>query len=379
VADLNELKSIIESQGKTWQDAHQTNDRRLAAVESTIDDLAKRAGRLGIARGATPDTEQLSAALKSFAVRGSDVELKAMSIAIGSDPGGGYLVVPQLDSAVRLIRDRVSPLSALCRTVTLDTGNELILPFSRTVLAGLWVAENQNRQLLDDPEWGQHRVPLRECYVAPSVGQLVLDQSGFPIDALILDMVGHGLATTEAVAIHTGDGVGRPRGFLSYETAATADATRALGTIQHIPTGKSADFADTAPSDVLATTVGALSPQYRANARWLMNRTVAARLMTLKDGTGAHLWQRGLALGQPDALMGFPIVIDDQMPDAAADSLSIAFGDFEQAYCIVRSPGVRLLRDPYTERGSVIFYSYVRIGGALVDDRAVKLIRFATT
>jgi HK97 family phage major capsid protein len=376
MADMTEVMNLIQNQDQAWKSFHENTDRRIGAIESTIDDLSKKAGRPGVARGAAPDTERLSAAIRAFATKGDDRELKGMTTT--SDPSGGYLVVPEWDRAVRLIRDRVSPLSSLCREVVLTEGTEFKLPYTRSVLTGTWVSETDSRGVTADPEFGEHSIPLREVYVSPQISQMLLDQAHYPIDSVLTDLIAHGLAVTEATALHVGNGVGQPRGVLTYATAATADATRALGTVEHVATGVSGAFAAVNPVDVLMQTLGRLAPQYRQRAVWVMPRTVAATLQTFKDGAGGFLWQRGLALGQPDSLLGFPVAIDDSMPDASANSLSIMFGDLQAAYCIVRTPGLRLLRDPYTVKGSVAFYAFSRIGGAVIDDRAIKFVKFGT-
>lgn len=395
MADLFEIKQLVESQGdawKAWRAKHDgqineladewaafktRSDARVGAIENALDELARKSARPGAPAGTwgrEADTKAFGEALRAFARTGEDRELKAL--ASNADPAGGYLMIPQMDSAVRLIRDRVSPMSALCREVVLTNAAEFKLPFTRSVLSGTWVGELDSRAVTADPEFGMHSIALHETYVCPSVSQLLIDTAGYPLDSVLTDMIGHGLAVTEATALHTGNGVGKPRGILAYPTAATGDASRTVGTIEHIASGKAGAWADTSPLDVLMTTVGKLAPQYRANAAWVMNRATAASLMTFK-GDDSYLWQPGLAAGQPDSLLGYRVVIDDAMPDIAADSLSIAFGDLQAAYCIVRGGGLRLLRDPYSTKGQVAFYAFTRIGGAVVDDRAVKLIKFA--
>lgn len=356
-------------------------DADLNSMGRDLADLQLKGGRpnLGGGRSDPGDTKRLRDALTQFARTGDQQEIKAL--ATNDDPGGGYMMVPEWDQSVRLIRDRVSPMSALCREVTLRQGAELLLPFSRSVLTGTWVAESSARSETTAPDFGMHRIPLRENYVCPAVSQLLLDTAGYDVAQVLLDQIGHGLASTEATSLHSGDGVARPMGLLSYTTSSSSDASRTLGQIQYTPTGASGAWAAAGAADCLITALGELAPQYQnGDTRWLMNQATAASLRNLKTASGDYmLWQPGLQPGQPASLLGIPIVIDNAMPAISAGSYSIAVGDLKQAFCVVRGGGLRLIRDNLTSKGSVLFYAFSRIGGGLIDDRAVKLIKFAAS
>jgi len=379
MATLDDVRTLIEQQGTQFTDFQTRIDRDLDSLGKDLAQLQLAAGRpdqserLGRSLGVT---RALTDALRKAAL-GDDREIKAMTV--GSDPEGGFLVIPAMDNVVRQIRDVVSPLSSLVRTVTLDSGGEFLAPYFRGTLDSGWTGENDTRSETNTVAAGEHRITLHEVYANPKVSQKLLDVANYDIGQLLLDQIAHGLASAEATAFHSGDGVARPYGFASVTTSSSDDASRTWGQVQHIPTTKSGAFASVAPTDALMDTVAALAPQYRPNAKWVMSRTTANAVRKLKDSTGVSLWTPLLMGAQSLELLGFPVVVSDNVPAIAASSLSIWFGDWQQAYTAIRQPGIKLLRDPYTTKGQVFFYAYQRVGGGLVDTNALKCIKFATS
>lgn len=372
MADLVELKNAIDHSNAAIEAWKTRESARISEIE-------KRLNRPGAGFGGSGDDgdlRKLHDAVRA-AFRGSDAEIKAMSTDV--DPAGGYLVTPMLDRQVRLIRDNVSPLSSLAREIVLADGNAAELPRSLGTLPTGWVSELGSRPETATLDVAIDRIELAEVYCMPSVTARLLDDSSYDVGAILVDQIGHGLAMAEAAALHVGNGIGRPRGFATYTTAATDDATRAWGTIQHVNTGASGAFAASNPADVLFDLVAALAPQYRADARWLMSRGTHNAIRKLKSGTASeYLLRPGLAEGEPDRLLGFPVVLSEDCPAIGANALAIWFGDWRQAYTIVRRPGLNLLRDPFSNKGKVLFYCYQRVGGAVVDFRALKAVRFGT-
>ncbi len=376
MTDVSEILRLVKAQDQVLDKF----DGRIKELQDEGMDLAKKITRAqfsgGNGQGAVGYTPELGAALRK-ALLGNDVELKGMSA--GTDSEGGYLVVPQMDEAIRMIREQVSPVSMLAREIVLDQAGEILMPASRGTLATAWVSENASRPETDSLPFVLNRIELHEHYACPSVSQKLLDTAHYDIGALLVEQIAHGLGVSEATAIHTGDGAGKPRGFATYTTSSSGDSTRTWGDVQYIASGAAGAFATSAPADCLIETVGALQAQYRSNAAWLMNRSTAAALYKLKDSTGRPLVVESLQIGQPAALLGYPIVVDDSLPDIAANSLSIWFGDWREAYAIARQPGVKLLRDPYSTKGQVAFYAYSRVGGAMVNSEAVKTVKFAAS
>ena len=219
---------------------------------------------------------------------------------------------------------------------------------------------------------------MGELYANPQVTQQSLDDLFFNVEAELSEQLVEEFAVKEGGAFVSGDGTNKPKGFLAYTTAATADSSRAFGTIEHIATGVSGDFAASNKADVLYTTVQALKAGYRAGSSWVMGKALMFEIMRLKDTTGQYLWQpriseNGLGL----TLVGFPVVEAEDMPVKAANSLSIAFGNFRRGYLIVDRVGMRMLRDPYSNKPYVGFYTTKRVGGAVINSEAIKLVKFS--
>lgn len=192
-------------------------------------------------------------------------------------------------------------------------------------------------------------------------------------------MLAEEFAVAEGAAFISGNGTNKPKGFLAYTTAATADSSRAFGTLEHIATGVSADFAASNKADVLYQVQAALRQGYRANAVWMMGKAMMFELMRIKDTTGQYLWQPSLQAGVPVNLLGTAVYEAEDMPVKAANSLSIAYGDFNRGYTIVDRVGTRMLRDPYTNKPYVGFYTTKRVGGGVINSEAIKLIKFSAS
>jgi HK97 family phage major capsid protein len=191
-------------------------------------------------------------------------------------------------------------------------------------------------------------------------------------------------AYQEGVAFISGTGLKKPTGILS-QTIAADSANIAYGSVGYYATGTSGAFTTTSTSpitqgaDCLHNVVYGLKPGYRANGQWLANRRTMAVVRQLKDGYANYLWQPGAVAGQPSTLMGYDVVDMEDMPDIAANSYSLAFGDWRRAYTIVDRIGTRVLRDPYTNKPNVLFYTTKRVGGAVTMHEAYKLLKFAAS
>ena len=188
--------------------------------------------------------------------------------------------------------------------------------------------------------------------------------------------IGREFARAEGIAFVTGDGVNKPRGFLTAANSAADDNARPFGTLQFVTSGAAAAFAATNPQDRLIDLVHSLAAPYRQGAKWVMNSATLARVRKMKDLDGGFIWQPALAADQPATLLGYPVIEVAAMPDVAADSLSIAFGNFQAGYIIAQRRDTVVLRDPFTNKPFVNFYATKRVGGTVVDSRAIKLMRF---
>ncbi len=296
-------------------------------------------------------------------------EFKALSV--GSDPDGGYTVTPDMSGQIVTQVYETSPMRAYA-SVQVIGSDALEGMYDLGEAAASWVGETAARTDTDTPELGAWRIPAHELHAFPKATQKLLDDSEINIEAWLAAKVADKFGRAEATAFCTGTGVSQPRGFLTY-----ASGTTLPGTMERIITGANGAFA-AAPDggDALINALYSLKAQYRANATWFMNRATAKLTRKIKDSDGAYLWSPGIAAGQPATLLGYPMASFEDMADPATDSLSIAVGDMRATYQIVDRIGIRTLRDPYSAKPYVGFYSTKRVGGDVVNFESMKLIEF---
>jgi HK97 family phage major capsid protein len=313
--------------------------------------------------------------LRNYLRKGADGlsadERKALSV--GGDPSGGYVVNPDMSGQIVRKVDETSPMRAYASIQVIGT-DALEGLFDLERAGAVWVGETQARNQTSTPNLGKWRIPTHELSAMPSATQKILDDAAINLESWLADKVALEFSLSENNAFVVGNGVEKPRGFLTYDHGTTIP-----GQIERFPTTADAAFAAVPNGgDVLIDALYGLKAPYMANATWFMNRTVAAAVRKLKDTDGAYLWQPGIAASQPATILGRPLAIFDDMPNIASGSLSIAVGDMRAAYQIVDRMGIRTLRDPYTAKPFVLFYTTKRVGGDVVNFEAIKLIRFAS-
>lgn len=406
-----EVKTIVEAIQKGLDDFKKINDERLAKLEkgaATGDFEAKLAavqkdlasaldlkkdlerieaksnlqGLMGGGAEFDPDKKAYKTAFfDRFARKGEDsAELKALqqkAWSIGTPADGGYAVPEEIDRTIeKLIRD-LSPVRSVADVKTVGTSDYKKLVNVNGIASG-WVGETAARPATNTSPLAEVVPPMGELYANPQVTQQALDDMFFDVEGELQSQLVEEFAVAEGTAFVSGNGTNKPKGFLAYTTAATADSARAFGTLEHIATGVAGDFAAANKGDVLYSTVAALKAGYRPGSVWMMNKAVLFELMRLKDTTGQYLWQPRItdnSLGIN--LIGFGVVEAEDMPVKAASSLSIAFGNFKRGYLIVDRVGMRMLRDPYTNKPYVGFYTTKRVGGGVLNSEAIKLVKFA--
>jgi HK97 family phage major capsid protein len=247
-------------------------------------------------------------------------------------------------------------------------------------IASGWVGEAAARPATNTSQLAEVAPPMGEIYANPQVTQQSLDDMFFDVEGELMAQLTEEFAVAEGAAFVSGNGTNKPKGFLDYATAATADGARAFGTLQHIATGVSADFAATNKADKLFELVGALKKGYRQGALWMMNKGTMFEILRFKDVDGQYLWQPSIQdSGLAIRLLGFAVEEAEDMPVKAANSLSVAFGNFRRGYTIVDRVGMRMLRDPYSNKPYVGFYTTKRVGGAVVNSEAIKVLKFSAT
>jgi HK97 family phage major capsid protein len=244
-------------------------------------------------------------------------------------------------------------------------------------LCGGAEAETAARPQTNTPQLSELTFPTMELYAMPAATQALLDDAAVDIEAWIAAEVDIAFAEQEGTAFVSGDGVNKPKGFLSYTTV--ANGSWSWGNIGYVASGAAGNFANAGPMDVLLDTVYALKAGHRQNGTFLMNRKTQANLRRFKDVNGNYLWQPPSAAGQPASLMGFSVTEAEDMPDVAANSFAIAFGDFRAGYLVVDRTGIRILRDPYSAKPYVLFYTTKRVGGGVQNFEAIKLVKFAAS
>lgn len=387
--DVDELLQAFEA-------FKETNDRRLAEIERrgsedavTADKLArieKRIDTLALKQARVPLGEmepRPAAALAhkqafdGYVRRGETANLTGLeqkALSVGSDPDGGYLVPKETEQAVNTALKTVSPIRSIAG-IRQVSGSVYKVPFATTGAATGWVGETAVRPQTNTPALAELSYPTMELYAMPAATQAVLDDSAVDIDAWLAEEVRVAFAQQEGSAFVTGDGVNKPKGFLTYPTV--ANAAWSWGNVGFVTSGAAGAFPAANPADKLIDLVYAVKGTYRANGSFVMNRSALSTVRKMKDADGSYIWQPSGDAAQPSRLLGYPVLEAEDMPNIAADSLAIAFGDFASGYLIVDRVGIRVLRDPYSSKPYVLFYTTKRVGGGIRDFDAIKLMKFA--
>lgn len=298
-----------------------------------------------------------------------DVDLKAMQV--GSDPDGGFLVTPRIGALITGVYFDTSPMRQIASVETIST-DSIEYPRDDDQAAGGWVGEIESRTETNTPTVGVQRIPVHELYAMPKASQKLLEDAAVDVEGWLARKVADIFARTEATAFCSGDGVKKPRGFLTYATGTYSAGT--VGLIEQVNSGNATDFT----FDSLINLMSALKEPYAPGAVWLMRRATTGLLMLKKDGNGQYLWQPNVQAGKPSVVLGHSVYQAADMPAVGAGNLAIAFGNFGLGYRIVDRLGISVLRDPYTAKPFVLFYTRKRVGGDVVNFEAIKLMKIST-
>jgi HK97 family phage major capsid protein len=358
-------------------EALEREDEDVAALREEVAALKARVETQAIVRPALSGAKSESSPfVERYLRKGLEagVELKAMSGA--SDAAGGYAVPEELDQQIDRILTAISPIRAVANVVKVGSAGYRKLVTTGGTPSG-WVAETAARPETGTADFQEIAPPFGELYANPAASQAMLDDAAFDVEAWLASEIATEFARAEGAAFVNGNGTDRPKGFLAAPNAATADGVRAFGTLQYLSTGVAGGFPASNPQDKLIDLVQALRSPYRQGAVFVMNSATASAIRKFKTADGAFLWQPGLVAGQPDTLLGYPVVEAEDMPDVAANALSIAFGNFRAGYLIAERAETQILRDPYTNKPFVHFYATKRVGGQVMNSEAIKLLMFA--
>jgi HK97 family phage major capsid protein len=349
------------------------------ALGAELGELRVKAARpaLGAATGSAR-THAVAAFVDGYLRKGLEAapEMKSFSIGVGGE--GGYAVPTEIDARIAATLKDASPIRAIATVVGVGSANYRKLVASGGFQSG-WVSDSAARPETTTPVLNEIAPPMGELYANPAASQAMLDDAAFDVETWLAEEIAREFAVAESTAFVTGTGTNQPKGFLTYTTAATADAARAFGTLQHLATGVAGGFAATNPENAIIDLVHALRPVYRQGAAFVMNSKTLSTIRKMKTADGEFLWRPGLEAGRPATLLGYPVVEAEAMPDIAAGSLSIAFGNFAAGYVIAERQATRILRDPFTKKPFVHFYATKRVGGAVANSEAIKLLKFAVS
>jgi len=357
-------------------------DAALDAQTRRLDELALKSARpqLGLETGRDrASAREHKTAFESYVRSGESAGLRALEVkamSVGTPADGGYLVPDEVEREIGKRLAAISPIRSIA-SVREISGNAYKKPFMTAGPATGWVAETASRPQTNSPTLDELSFPAAELYAMPAATGALLEDSAVNIDEWIASEVEQVFAVQEGAAFVNGDGSNKPKGFLQYDKV--AEGSWAWTKIGFVETGAAGAFPDEAPTDPLIDLVYALKVGYRQNASFVMNRKTQSAIRKLKDEDGHYLWQPPSQVGMRAGLLTFPVVEAEDMPDIATGSYSIAFGDFARGYLVVDRQGVRVLRDPYSAKPYVLFYTTKRVGGGVQDFDAIKLLKFSAT
>ena len=377
LSPVTEVKTAVAGFMNEFNGFQADIQQRLQKQEDKMTKMERKS--LGAARPAlavTADTDvphrkAFDAYLRSGdddGLRGLDLEGKAMNTAVAGD--GGYLVDPQTSERIQSVLASTASIRAIANVVQVEATSFDVL-IDHTDVGHGWATETGTVTETATPSIDRITIPLHELSALPKASQRLLDDSAFDIEAWLAGRIADKFARAEADAFINGDGTDKPVGFLTHSNVDNDVWT--WGNLGYVPTGVAGDFGG---PDPIVDLVYALGAQYRANASFVMNSRTAGTVRKLKDVDGRFLWSDGLAASEPARLMGYRVLIAEDMPDIASDAMAIAFGDFGAGYTVAERPDLRVLRDPFSAKPHVLFYATKRVGGDVSDFSAIKLLKF---
>ena len=395
--DRQDVVQVADELKNRFEEFKSANDKRLDAITHEKTALAGQVEKLNNqltelsnlksvleqeiaeikrpARGKSVDSEH-KAAFSNFIRKGIEqglTELQQKSMQVGVDADGGYAVPMELNTDIlSALRDEVV-MRQECTVMTVGTPDWKRLVNEGGIASG-WVGETDARPETGTPKLGVISPVWGEIYGNPHATQTMLDDALFNVESFIVNELSQEFAEKEEIAFTLGDGDKKPKGFLMYEFDTKSDKERDLRKLQNVVAGAS-DLA----SDNLVELIYSLRKPYRSGAKFMMNNQSLLAARKLKDAQGNYLWQPGLQVGQPSLLAGYAVAENEQMPDIGDESgkSPIAFGNFKRGFYIFDRIGIRMLRDPYSKKPFVGFYTTKRVGSMLNDSCAIKLLTFS--
>jgi HK97 family phage major capsid protein len=348
-------------------------------INKAVDELILKSRRPALSAEKVAEPSEHKRAFESYIRKGeahglSAIEAKAMSVSSGTD--GGYLVPSQTEAEIARLLSKASPIRSIA-DVRQSSVTLYKKPFATAGAATGWIGETAARPQTGSPVLAELQFPAMELYAMPAATQALLDDSIVNLDEWLAREVETVFAEQETDAFINGDGITRPKGFINYTKV--AQTSWSWGNTGYIPTGVAGGFAASNPTDKMVDLIYALKAGYRQNGTWVMSRNTQSQIRKFKDAQGNYLWQPAAVPNGNASLLSFPVVESEYMPDIATDVHAVAFGDFKRGYLIVDRVGVRVLRDPFSTKPYILFYTTKRVGGGIQDFDAIKTLKFGLT
>jgi HK97 family phage major capsid protein len=361
-------------------DAFEDGDDGVGALKAELELLKAKiaSGAIAAQRPVLDGVKSAESAsfVDQYLRRGIEAGLETKAIGSSTDAIGGYAVPEEIDRTIDETLLAISPIRAIANVVKVGSAGYRKLIATGGTPSG-WVAYEAARPETNTPAFTEIVPAAGELYANPAASQQMLDDAMFDVEKWLAHEIATEFARAEGFAFVRGTGTSQPLGFLSSPNATTADGVRPMGTLQTIGTGVAGAFPASNPADKLIDLVQTLRSPYRQGAVFVMNSATAAAIRKFKTSDGAFLFQPSLQAGSPATLLGYPLIEAEDMPDIAANSLSIAFGNFKAGYVIAERNATTILRDPYTHKPYVHFYATKRVGGQVVNSESIKLLKFA--
>lgn len=351
-------------------------DKALVRAQSSLDKLALANARPNI-NGEIKTNSEHKSAWTQFMRKGDEnalhrIEEKSLSVGVATD--GGHVAPAEVQAIIERTLAQISPMRRIA-SVRPTLSSNFRKPIATSAAAVGWVSEAGARTQTNTPSLDLMSFPMGELYAMAAATQTLLDDAAIDIDSWLAGEIAQSFAIAEGAAFINGDGENKPKGLVQHNIV--ADTSQTYGSLGYLATGVAGAFTASNPADKLVDLTYLAKTQYRTNSSFLMNRRTLGQVRKFKDSSGQYIWQPSLVAGQPTSLLGFPVYECEDMPDIAANSHSIAFGDFEKGYLIVDRTDVRVLRDPYSNKPFVLFYVTKRVGGGVQDFDAIKFLKFS--
>jgi HK97 family phage major capsid protein len=413
VGDLTMITKAIEDSNKLFADFKTANDEKLAKLEKgiahsdelarstaifadlsktqdeikrSLEDIQAKGNRPGF--GGTASDDETNAAEHKKAFRGylakgteaglSAIEQKALAISTNAGADGGYAVPKVIDSMMEALVVNISPIRQLANVVQVST-NDYHKLVNLKGAASAVATETGARTATNTPTLADITINSYDLYANPQATQQMLDDVYFNAEAWLADELAEEFGRQEGALFVSGTGTNQPKGLLTPTMAATADSSRAFGTVEYVPTGVSAGWPASNPADILLTLVGKVKARYRNNASFVMSKSVLFAIAAFKDSTGRYIFNPITAPNVPATLLNYPVVEAEDVPVIAASSYSLLFGDIKRAYTVVDRIGTRVIRDPFSNKPYIGFYTTKRVGASVVNSEAYKTLKFSVS